>query len=656
MPRAERRRSRRSESHPPAIAQPRAVVGAALGTRAQRLYPLLVVGAVLAAYHNGFTTPFVFDDLGIPDARALHALSWRTVAGTSRPLVQLSLALNYAVGGLNVVGYHVVNVLVHGLAALTLFGIVARTLRTGRLGARWHDVAPQVALATSLIWAVHPLQTESVTYVIQRAESLMALFYLLTIYGVIRGAESAHPVRWYAATVVACGLGMLSKPVMATAPSTVLLYDRVFLAGSWAGVWRARAALHVALTATLMFLVLLLAGGANESATTAGFAMRDLTAFEYARSQPGVILHYLRLAFWPHELVLDYVWPVADGGQAVVTGIVLAGIVASLLWAVGRRSELAVLVLVFFIVLAPSSSVIPIKDLAFEHRMYLPLAPVVAMTVVGGWVLIQRSGLGVRAERRLAVGAAAAIVMTMTMLTVARNHDYRSAIAIWTDVVAKRPENARAHGNLAQALLQEAKIEQAIVELHTALRLDPANVDAHTNLGHALATGGDYPQAELHYAEALRLDPTSAEAHNNWGAALAEQERYADAEPHYVAALRLKPDYAEAHNNLGVALMQRGRLEDATAQYAEALHLRPDYVEAYSNLGNVLVRQGKLADAVNEYRRALQINPGYAQVHYNLALALAAQGQREKATAHAAEALRLRPDLEPIYRKSGLLQ
>jgi 4-amino-4-deoxy-L-arabinose transferase-like glycosyltransferase len=407
-----------------------------------------VVLTALAAYHNSLTAPFVFDDLSIVETRELHQLwSLRPLTDTTRPLVQLSLAFNYAIGGLNVLGYHVLNLIIHVLAAMALFGIVARTLRTPRLGARWNKAASTVALAVSLIWTVHPLQTESVTYVAQRAESLMALFYLLTLYCVIRGTASLHAWRWNAAAVAACALGMLSKPVMVTAPITVLLFDRTFLACSWGRAWRERRLLYAGLAATWILLVLLLAGH-HESAATAGFAMRDLTALDYARSQPGVILHYLRLAFWPRGLVLDYAWPVAHGVQAVaLPALVLAGLGSLALWTFHRQREVGVLGAVFFLVLAPSSSVIPIKDLAFEHRMYLPLAALVVLAVVSGRVLIERVALGMRAERWVAAGLTAAVVVTLTMLTVARNRDYRSVISIWTDVAAKRPENARAHNN-----------------------------------------------------------------------------------------------------------------------------------------------------------------------------------------------------------------
>jgi tetratricopeptide (TPR) repeat protein len=658
MARAGRGRGPRApETHRRAASRDPTPVAARHSPLGASSYPVLVAAATLVAYGGAFTTPFVFDDAEITDTAALHELSWGTVSGTTRPLVQLTLAANWAVHRLDVVGYHVVNIAIHVLAALVLYALVLRTLRTtASVGPTWRNTAPELAFTVSLLWAVHPLQTESVTYVMQRAESLMALCYLATVYAVVRGATSLRASRWYAAAIVACALGMLSKPVMVTAPLAVLLYDRAFLAGSWRRAWRQRRALYMGLAATELVLVLLLAGGAHESAATAGFGIRDVTFGEFARSQPGVVLHYLRLAFVPYGLVLDYAWPPATGVTGVlVPALVLAALVGGALWATRGNPAASALVALFLLMLAPSSSIVPIKDLAFEHRMYLPLAPLLALAVAGVFALIQRAGRRATVDRRLLLAAIAAVALVLIALTIDRNRDYRSPLSMWTDVVAKRPANARARSNRAQALMQERRVDEAAAELTTALQLDPTLADAHVNLGHALALRGAYADAAAHFAEALRLDPASAAAHNNWGDALADQGRFAEAEPHYAEALRRQFDYAEAHNNLGVALLRRGAFDDAAREFAAALRLKPRYAESHNNLGNLHARQGKAAEAVRDYERALAIEPSYAEVHFNLALALAATGRRDDARAHAAEAVRLKPSLESVVRQSGIL-
>ena len=213
--------------------------------------PLVVVAAGLLAYHNSFTGPFIFDDLpSIPENPTIRHLwpIWQplsppqtggiTVEG--RPVINLSLAINYALGGYDVRGYHVLNLTIHILAGLTLFGVVRRTLLQPRLRERFGGVANELALAVAVLWTVHPLQTESVTYIVQRAESLMGLFYLLTLYCFIRSVESPRPRVWCGLCLTACAVGMASKEVMASAPLLVMLYDRAFISGSFREAWRRR--------------------------------------------------------------------------------------------------------------------------------------------------------------------------------------------------------------------------------------------------------------------------------------------------------------------------------------------------------------------------------------------------------------------------------
>jgi 4-amino-4-deoxy-L-arabinose transferase-like glycosyltransferase len=230
--------------------------------KTQRLIPLLVIGIGLLVYSNSLRVGFMFDDVPHivenPRIRQLWP-PWDVLTHTSRPVVMLSLALNHALGGLNPWGYHLFNVGIHILAALALYGVVRLTFLSETLRPRFGPAtAGWLAGVVSLIWLVHPLQTESVTYVIQRGESLMGLFHLLTLYCVIRSSGSAGSMWWQVGAVTSCALGMASKPVMVTAPVVVLLYDRVFLAKSWSEVMQRRWRLYAWLAATWLLLPLLL--------------------------------------------------------------------------------------------------------------------------------------------------------------------------------------------------------------------------------------------------------------------------------------------------------------------------------------------------------------------------------------------------------------
>ena len=617
--------------------------------------PLLVVAAGLLAYCNSFTGPFIFDDepsiLENPTIRHLWPV-WQALSPPhkseitvdGRPIINLSLAVNYALGGYNVWGYHTLNLAVHILAGLALLGVVRRTLLQPRLREQFGAVANELALAVAVLWTVHPLQTESVTYVIQRCELLMGLFCLLTLYCFIRGVESARPRAWCGLCVAACALGMVSKEVMVAAPLIVLLYDRVFLASSFRELWRRRTALYVGLAATWLILAVLVVK--THHANT-GFGIKDLTPWDYLKTEAGVIVHYLRLCLWPRPLVIDYSdWPITRLlKDSLVPGIVVAGLLGATAWAFRHRSRMAFLGAWFFLILAPTSSILPsLGEVAAERRMYLPLAAVIVLVVMGIHALAGRRSMPVFLG--LAVG--------LGFLTVQRNQDYRSSIAIWGDTVAKRPGNLRAHYNLGVALSHVGRFEEAIGHYEQALRFAPDDAEAQNNWGVCLSGLGKMQEAIAHYEQALRLKPDYAEAHNNLGLTLSQIGRIEDAIGHYEQALRIKPDYSIAHFNLGIAFGQTGRVQEEIEQYQQALRINPAYAKAHRNLGIALEQRGRVQEAIEQYQQVLRINPDDAEVQNNLGTTLAQTGRGTEAIEHFEEAVRIKPDYTEAQYNLGV--
>jgi tetratricopeptide (TPR) repeat protein len=621
----------------------------------------LIVLAGFAAYHNSFRVPFIFDDVPAivenPTIRQLWPVwiplspphdSGLPVSG--RPLVNFSLALNYACGGTAVVGYHALNLTLHLLAGLTLLGVVRRTLLQPALRARFGAAALPLALAVAVLWTVHPLQTEAVTYVVQRAESLVSLFYLLTLYCFIRSVE-CNPLgytslggrkrAWSSLAVAMCLLGMASKEVMVTAPFIVLLYDRTFVAGSFRDAWRRRWRLYVGLAATWLLLGYLMVGTGNRGGT-AGFGL-GITWWAYALTQVRAIVHYLRLAFWPYPLVFDYGGAVLASGFAEIApaAAILGALLAGTIVALRRWPVIGFAGAWFFAILAPTSSVVPVADTMFEHRMYLPLVAVVALAVLGGFALAGRRSLVVCAALAVGLGWA----------TVRRNEDYRSELALWSDTVAQRPENVRAHYTLGSALFEAGRVPEALQQYEAALHLKPDSAETHINLGNALTRMGRPAEAVRHYEEALRLKPGAADAHANLGNALIRLGRTTEAIGHYEEALRIKPGSADAHNNLGNALAQSGRLDQAIRHYEAAIRLKPSLVDAYGNLGNALAQSGRPAEAVPYYENALRLKPDSAEVHCNFATALLQLERYPEAAGHYEAALRSQPD-NPTARQN----
>ncbi len=539
---------------------------------------IVLVLAALAVYANSLDAPFILDDIPAiernPTIRQLGPIALHPPADgsgvTGRPLVNLSLALNYAANGLDVRGYHAVNLALHLLTTLALWGVLRRTLA---LVTAWRDHVNTTAFGAALLWTVHPLLTESVICVIQRTEVFGALFILLTLYGFIRGATGSP--RWLVASVLACFAGVFSKETVAVAPLLVLLYDRTFVAGTFRAAWIRRRGYYLALAATWLPLAWL-AWSAGARAGAAGFG-HGISAWEYLLTQCPALVLYLQLSFWPHPLVVDYGWPVVRNfGEVWWQGLVILALLAATIVALRRRPAVGFLGATFFLLLAPSSSFVPlVTQTIAEHRMYLPLAVVATAVALGLGAWLGRGALA--ASVALAAGLGAA--------TVQRGTDYRSALALWTDTVAHCPANPRAQGNLGVAYLALGRWAEALVHCREQIRLDPQeDVNGHVGVGYALNCLGRPAEAIFYFEEALRRKPDDFAAHNNLGTTFAGLQRWPEAAREFEAALRAQPQNAALHLNLAVALVQLGRPREAAQHDEEALRLRPDFTEARAHL------------------------------------------------------------------------
>jgi len=551
----------------------------------------------LAAYYNSFHGPEILDDSASisrnpyirrlwPITSAMRAPAQQTTAG--RPIVCLSLAINYAVSkwltdgrtGLDVTGYHVFNLVVHILAGLTLFGIVRRTLRTDRLRDSFGKHADILALICAAIWLAHPLQTAAVTYMIQRAESMMGLFYLLTMYCAIRGFHSRRAVLWYAAAAIFSGLGMGTKEVMVTAPLMVLIYDRIFIARSTREAGPKRAWLYGPLAASWVILAALVWSGPRSSSAGLGLSISPI---QYAQAQCGIIIHYIRLAFWPNPLVLDYDWPMPSTLMQVAGPAAgLAALLAATVLALRYRPAVGFAGVWFFLILAPTSSLLPIKDLAFEHRMYLPLAAVVVVVVLTVAWLVGRLARWHRPAAAIALVLAGTVTATLAWRTHVRNLDYRSRYSIWLDTVAKAPHNPRAHNNLGYAIRQMGRqhYADAIRQYNKAIELDPHYVQAYNNRGAVYGFLGRPDRAMEDFNAAIRLSPESPKPYCNRAITYILKGRFEQAIRDLDTAIRIKPDYATAYVRRGQAEVALGRADKAIADYDQALRIMPDLAEA----------------------------------------------------------------------------
>jgi tetratricopeptide (TPR) repeat protein len=612
------------------------------------LAALALAAATMAAFSNSFSGAFVFDDVqsilenpSIRDATHLESVLKPPAGGgltvSGRPVLNLTLALNRAISGPATWSYHAVNLAIHVAAALALFGVVRRTLRSGRASGEFRAAALPVAFGAALLWAVHPLQTESVTYVVQRAESLAGLCTLVALYAFLRGVDSTRARGWFALSFSACLAGVGTKESVVVAPLLVLLYDRTFVAASWREVWRRRGGVHAMLFGTWLPLAWLVSGTAGRGGT-AGFASAVSPA-DYALTQAGAVVHYLRLAIWPDPLVFDYGTDVVTRWTAVWPQLLaVLGFAAVVGWAVARASVWGFVGAWFFLTLAPSSSVVPVATQTMaEHRMYLPLAAAAVAVALGVQAMLRR--------RSMLVIAPAALALAVT--THHRNELYRSEATLATDTLAHRPDNARAHYNLANELAKAGEIETALEHYATAARLKSGVAEVHENFGNALARAGRLPEAFAQYAEALRRNPDSATTHNNLGNALDRAGRTDEALAHYARAAELRPDFGDAYYNAGVALLRARRFSDAAERFAAASHAGIDDDRLHANWATALARSGDARYALPHFARALELRPGDVGTRFNFGVALAETGQVAAAREQFAEVLRLRPDDAP---------
>ena len=441
----------------------------------RRLIPLGLLLAIIAVYANALHGPFIWDDNdAIVQNWHIRSLSPLSEAISSRgtpilggrPLIVLSLAFNYSLGQLNPMGYHLFNIVTHMACTLLMFELIRRTLLLPRWGGRYDQSACWFSGAAALLWSLHPINTEAVDYVTQRTETLMSMFLLLTLYAIVRGARSGRPALWNLLAVASCAAGMACKQTMVVAPVLAMIFDLIFLPRRLPG----RRFLHSGLMATWLILLLVLRGQDLQSMNPVG--PRTVTPCVYLETQAGVILHYLRLCFWPRGLTIDYSdWPLAPNFlAAIIPGLLLMSFLGVTLVCCAFRAWPGFVGACFFLILAPTSSLLPLpREIVAERRMYLPSAAVVILAVAAAWQML-RWLIPQSAPKAIAI-ALALIAVIFGTTTAARNRTFQSSISLWADAVDKRPKSPLAHYFLAQAHAELGDWAEARAQAQIAYQL-----------------------------------------------------------------------------------------------------------------------------------------------------------------------------------------
>ena len=576
-----------------------------------------------------------------------------------RPLSKITFALNYYFGEYDPTGYHIVNIIIHlvnGILVYFLSLIIFRPLCDVPMGEVTKSPNPlipqslnpsmrQIALFAALLFTVHPLQTQSVTYIIQRMNSMAAMFYLFSLLLYIRGRFAR--TRWrrwtlFSTCILSWGMALGCKQIAATLPFVIFLYEWYFVQ-HLSATWIRRNIWYVLVPIAVFCIVALVYLAPDPLERIAEhYLYRDFTMWERVLSEFRVVVYYVSLFFYPHpsRLRVDYDFALSHSLIDPVTTLFSLGAIVGLIGlavCLARKERLASFSLFwFFGNLVLESSIIPLA-LVFEHRMYLPSVFLSLMTITLTYRLVTRQWV------RLTVLCVA--VAMLSLWTYERNSVWRDPVTLWEDCVKKSPGGARPHYHLGAALMvHQEHFDEAVSHFREALRIHPDYPDAHVSLGLALMEKNKLDEAISHFHAALEIKPIYPRAHLFLGRALSRQGRLNEAVSHLAQALNMRPDFADAYNDLGNALVRLGHQDDAVNMYLEVLRREPDNVKAHCNLAIVFLGQKRLDEAIGHFLKALEIKPDEAQVHSNLGVALVRRGRLKEAVSHFSEALRLNPD------------
>jgi tetratricopeptide (TPR) repeat protein len=616
-----------------------------LGTRtgwAVWLLVAMLLLATLAAYHPAWHGGMVWDDdnhVTRPELRSWQGLYriWFEIGATVQyyPLLHSAFWLQHKLWGDSTLGYHLVNILLHFLAAL----MVAIILRRMAIPGAWLAAA---------IFALHPVHVESVAWITELKNTLSAVFYLSAVMLYLRFDESRRRTLYLGALGL-FALAMLSKTVTGTLSAALLVI-----------LWwqRGRLSWKHDVLPLVPFLVL----GAGGGMITAWWEVQfnrvvgpefQFTIVERLLIASRAVWFHLWKLFWPTNLTFIYPrWQVDSHAVWPYLFLIAGAALLSTLWAIRSRWRAPLAAFLFFCVtLFPVLGFFNLYtfrySFAANHYQYLASLGIITLVSAGAVLALDRLGLR-PAGKPLAV----VLLAILSILTWKQSREYVDAETLYRATLARNPSSWMVHNNLG-ILKLPGHVEEAIAHFKEALRLKPDYAEAHNNLGHALETQGRIEEALAQYNEALRLMPGLASAHYNLGNALQESGRLEEAVAHAREAVRLKPGLASAHYNLGRAFQQLGSYHEAVAQYREVLKQTPGSAEAHNNLGVALVRLGQLEEAEMQFKEALRYEPGLAEAHGNLGAALEDLGRFEEAPAHLTEAVRLKPDYPIAHNNLG---
>ncbi|MGD8878159.1 MAG: tetratricopeptide repeat protein [Syntrophobacterales bacterium] len=622
---------------------------------------LLLLAITLAVYGQVVKHDFVSLDDDIYLTENYYVLAGLTTAGIVwafsftdspywHPLTWLSHMLDCQLYGLSPSMHHLTNVVLHLANTLLLFLVFYRMT-----GALWRSCF------VAALFALHPLNVESVAWVSERKNLLSTFFWLLTMVFYVRYSKKPCLAR-YVLVVSIFALGLMAKPMLVTLPFVLLLLDywplgrfpfqqvdsdtRTEAAPATIPVFQKTISVNLVLEKVpLLILSVLSSFLTSLSVQRSGIVISTTLVPMKLRIANAIVSYarYIGKLIWPQDLAVFYPYPsTVPLWQSVGAGLLLAGISFLVIRAWRKLPYLCIGWLWYLGTLIPAIGLVQAGQWpAMADRF--TYVPAIGLFVMLAW-LIPHVLTKWRYRKTGLVLAAGALLAVLLLLTRAQLNRWSNTITLFEHTLKVTENNYLAHNNLGNALARQGKLKQAKDNYVKALRINPTFPRAHNNLANVLARQGKSQEAIAHYTKALEIKPNFPKAHNNLGNVLARQGKNQEAIVHYTKALQIKPDFAGAHNNLGNILQGQGKIDEAVFHFSRALELKPDFAEAHFNLGNALARQGNLDQAQRHFSRSLELKPTFAEAHNSLGVILARKGLLDEAIDQFREALRLKPD------------
>jgi tetratricopeptide (TPR) repeat protein len=602
-------------------------------SRYETLFLLSLALLVILIYANTLGSPFIFDSRNNIESNPHIRISKITLndlteaafksPAKQRPLSNISFALNYYLHGYNVVGFHVVNILIHISTGFLLYLFVKTTFCTPALRSRYGNYM-WISFFTAAVWMVHPLQTQSVSYIVQRMNSLAAMFYILSIllYARFRLSGQQRKKWWlFSGCILAGIMALASKQTAATLPVFIIVYEWYFFRNLDLKWLKNHILLLTGCLLLAAVIALALLGSNPLDGILEGYKGRDFTLTQRLLTESRVVIFYLSQLLWPHpsRLNLDHDFALSNSLLDPMTTFfsifTIAALIGLAVVTARKQRLLSFCIVWFFGNLVIESSILPL-EIIFEHRVYLPsmMFSLIVVLFVSRWVK----------PTWLQAVLLCAMVTVGAVWTYERNTVYSDRITFWQDCVDKSPRKARPYNNLGVALADQGYHDKALKKYREALQIDPHYQDPVANIGLSLAEQGKMEESITQFLKALEINPKDYKTLNNLGASLIVVDRHAEAVQYLSEAITLDPYYAQAHNNLGVARQHQGRIEEAIDHFSTAVQLDPDYVQAYNNLGIILANQGRFKEAIAQFSAALKVNPAYKSARFNLEKSLKA--------------------------------